>query len=67
MSINDIRRMENLPPVPGGDVYLQPLNMTNAGAPTDGMNVPSRQAQATGGRTSTMPDAQVADIERILL
>lgn len=26
-SVNDIRTMENLDPVPGGDTYLQPLNM----------------------------------------
>ncbi|HLI51911.1 MAG TPA: phage portal protein [Thermomicrobiaceae bacterium] len=30
LSVNDIRRMENLNPVPGGDAYLQPLNMTPA-------------------------------------
>ena len=27
MSINDIRRLENLNPIPDGDTYLQPLNM----------------------------------------
>lgn len=32
LSVNDIRRLENLPPIDGGDVYLQPLNMTPAGA-----------------------------------
>lgn len=31
LSVNDIRRLENLPPVDGGDVYLQPLNMVTAG------------------------------------
>lgn len=31
LSTNDIRRMENMPPVDGGDVYLQPLNMSPAG------------------------------------
>ncbi len=31
MSVNDIRRMENMEPVKGGDVYLQPLNMVQAG------------------------------------
>lgn len=30
MSVNDIRRLEDLPPVDGGDVYLQPLNMVDA-------------------------------------
>lgn len=33
LSVNDIRRLENLPPVEGGDVYLQPLNMVAAGMP----------------------------------
>lgn len=31
MSVNDIRRLENMNPVDGGDVYLQPMNMLNAG------------------------------------
>lgn len=31
LSVNDVRRLENLPPVKGGDVYLQPLNMVAAG------------------------------------
>jgi HK97 family phage portal protein len=29
LSVNDIRRMENLPPVQGGDVYLTPMNMVD--------------------------------------
>lgn len=31
LSVNDIRRLENLPPIPDGDTYLQPLNMVPAG------------------------------------
>jgi len=31
LSVNDIRDLENLNPVEGGDVYLQPLNMAQAG------------------------------------
>lgn len=31
LSVNDIRRFENMNPVPGGDGYLQPLNMTELG------------------------------------
>lgn len=30
LSVNDIRKLENLPPIPGGNVYLQPLNMADA-------------------------------------
>ncbi len=32
VSVNDIRELEDLPPVDGGDVYLQPLNMIDAEA-----------------------------------
>lgn len=30
LSVNDIRRLEDLAPVDGGDTYLQPLNMVDA-------------------------------------
>lgn len=38
LSTNEIRALENLPPVEGGDVHLQPLNMQPAqpGKPTEG-------------------------------
>lgn len=32
MNVNEIRRRENLNPVEGGEIYLQPLNMAEAGA-----------------------------------
>ena len=31
LSVNDIRDLENLNPIEGGDIYLQPLNMQRAG------------------------------------
>ena len=31
LSVNDVRELENLNPIDGGDVYLQPLNMVEAG------------------------------------
>jgi HK97 family phage portal protein len=31
LSVNDIRRLENMNPIPNGDIYLQPLNMGEAG------------------------------------
>jgi HK97 family phage portal protein len=39
LSVNDIRRMENLDPIEGGDAYLTPLNMVESGkqpTPTQG-------------------------------
>lgn len=35
LSVNEIRRLENLNPVEGGDEYLTPLNMTTAGMPKE--------------------------------
>ena len=31
LSVNDIRRLENMPPIPNGDRYLEPVNMVEAG------------------------------------
>lgn len=33
MSVNDVRRLENMNEIPEGDVYLEPLNMKDAGGP----------------------------------
>lgn len=35
VTLNEIRVMENRPPVPGGDDFLMPLNMTTAGGTPD--------------------------------
>lgn len=35
LSRNDVRRMENLPPVEGGDELQRPLNMTTVGSASD--------------------------------
>lgn len=31
LSVNDIRRLENMSPIPNGDIYLEPTNMREAG------------------------------------
>lgn len=31
LSVNDIRKLENMPPIPNGDIYLTPANMMEAG------------------------------------
>ncbi|NSL16640.1 phage portal protein [Serratia marcescens] len=51
LSVNDIRRMENLPPITGGDTYLTPLNMIDTSA------VP--------GMASASPQ-QIREIEAVL-
>jgi HK97 family phage portal protein len=37
LSVNDIRQLEDLAPLPEGDVYLQPLNMIEASSALDQM------------------------------
>jgi len=56
LSVNDIRRLENMPPVPGGDLYLQPLNMVDV----------SKTADLTNPNVRAQLELQVADITRIL-
>lgn len=36
LSPNDVRRLENLPPIAAGDEYLRPLNMAALGSPAPG-------------------------------
>jgi len=57
LSVNDIRRLENMPPVPGGDIYLQPLNMVDAGKGAADLSNPNVRAQL---------EMQHAELERIL-
>lgn len=57
LSVNDIRRLENMPPVPGGEIYLQPLNMVDAGKSGADLTNPAVRAQL---------EMQHAEIERIL-
>ena len=36
LSVNDIRKLENMPAIPNGDIYLQPSNMIEAGKEVQG-------------------------------
>lgn len=57
LSVNDIRRLENMPPVQGGDIYLQPLNMVDAGKGMPDLTNPNTRAQL---------ELQQREIERML-
>lgn len=57
LSVNDIRRLENMPPIDGGDVYLQPLNMVDASKGMPDLNNPNVRAQL---------EFRQREIERIL-
>lgn len=49
LSVNDIRRKENLPGIgPDGDVYLQPANMAPAGDPDNGNDDPGSPSGGLG-------------------
>lgn len=70
LSVNDIRRLEGHPPVAGGDVYLQPMNMVDATKVPDPTAKPA--TTVPGGAPIKPPagtaptQAQIDDIERIL-
>jgi HK97 family phage portal protein len=38
LSANDVRRLENMPPIAGGDRYLAPLNMAEPGNSAKALN-----------------------------
>lgn len=48
LSVNDIRRLENMNPVDNGDIYLQPMNMTPAGMELAAVDAPPLQANGHG-------------------
>ena len=50
MSANDVRGLENMNPIEGGDVYLIPLNMVPAGQARAGLGSSEGQGQRTGDR-----------------
>lgn len=55
LSVNEIRALENLEPIPGGEVFLQPLNMQPLNAPM-GPSAPSSTPALGSGEA--LPPAQ---------
>lgn len=51
LSVNEIRALENLNPIPNGNEYLQPLNMTRAGTPSDPNDPPKANGKLPNGQT----------------
>lgn len=49
LSVNDIRRLENMPPIPGGDRYLTPLNMVDSANLQNSMNATPEQMKEIEG------------------
>jgi hypothetical protein len=56
LSVNEIRARENLEPIPGGDQYLQPLNMQSIGAPS-GASAPSSTPALVPAPSAPAPDS----------
>jgi HK97 family phage portal protein len=54
LSVNDIRNLENMNPVPKGDEYLQPLNMTELGTEPELKALPA----------IAEPDASITDEDK---
>lgn len=72
MSANDIRELENMNPIPGGDVYLQPLNMIPAGQPPEAEPAAGQRAvgpiEARAGRAqrSVTSRRRLANVHRTI-
>lgn len=66
LSANDIRKLENMSAVDGGDVYLVPLNMVPADQADVGANLPAAQAPAGSRSTERRDDTTGPDQRRQL-
>lgn len=64
LSVNDIRRLENMPPVAGGDIYLQPLNMTAMGKGSPA--VPSAPGSDQEKATRIALESEMRNVEKAL-
>lgn len=62
MSANDIRKLENMNPIPGGDIYLIPLNMMPA--PTG--KAPASVPEPTPTKKSLPDHRSIAGRDRIM-
>lgn len=49
LSVNDIRRLENMPPIKGGDRYLTPMNMIDSQQLQGSLNATPQQMQEIEG------------------
>ncbi|WIX32512.1 phage portal protein [Salinicola sp. JS01] len=49
LSVNDVRRLENMPPIAGGDRYLTPLNMNDSQQTQRSLNATPKQMQEIEG------------------
>ena len=58
LSVNEIRRMENLNSIPNGDVYLEPLNMKEAGAPLPGRGTQDAESGKQKAETATHQEGE---------
>ncbi len=65
MSANDIRRLENMDPVDGGDVYLVPLNMIPAEQAAQGLRPVSGQTASRSSGSSLWRERLAASYIRL--
>ncbi len=62
LSVNDIRRIEDMDPIPNGDQYLTPLNMVPLGTPQDSTADPNPPEPGSLRRKASDPVEQRAAI-----
>ena len=66
LSANDIRELENLNPVDGGDIYLQPLNMVPAGEGQGQRQLEQRSIEARANNVAKGRQRLSASFVRVL-
>lgn len=67
LSANDIRTLENMNAIEGGDVYLVPLNMVPATGVPDEAPAPEPPARSENGRREKRADEDVSTVRRQLM
>lgn len=72
LSVNDVRALENMNPVDNGDVYLQPMNMVEAGAEeedpeADGVEIVEGDGAADEPMNTDTKAAQTGDVQATAL
>ena len=56
LSINDVREMEGMETIPGGDTYIQPLNYENVATATEGVETDDEPEDTTPNDTTDTGD-----------
>ena len=66
LSANDVRELENMNPIDGGDEYLSPLNMVPAAGEEEGRGITNYELRITNGEREKRGKATAAGRRRLM-